>query len=271
MIGCTDSTMQESELILDYSVPFEWKLAIPPLHLESSWTISLFTGSQLSRDSEGVDEMVDLFFMAAGNQLLGSNLEVGTAAEVDCDAQEFDSTNSVRNYTITSKDIPDTAWPVLIALLSQARKVGEPILRFESNGPTPVNTGTFENWASSWEDSPIPPTLPFDVEWDSPGEGRPGLLVDWDFVEPLPDEVDQFMKQIIYEWSQEVAFKGYCFEFSNQEVMFPSEGQASHIAPTAFRYQWRNYTGPGISLHSLFRFTLWLHQQGCPVKKMSLS
>lgn len=240
---------------------------MPNLQGESEWALRVFSSSAAS-EREGADEMVELFLVAVGHQLLGSTLEIESACETEFEVQ---TTDSLSEYSIVSKAVPESAWPILIALVSQACKVGESVERLEVLGiQENIAAEAFTALIESWNNFKFPPDLPFAVDWGSPGEDRSGLLIEWEFSNPLSAEIAQYMGHVLFIWNQVVVFKGYSFEFEHQELTFPSEGQTSHIEPSIFRFQWRQYAGPTHSLLSLFRWTLWLHEQGCNVKKISL-
>ena len=230
----------------------------------------MFTYASEQNDVDSIDEMVELFVSAAGHQLLDSDLQVQSDTDIEIADKTFDPVQASTTYSMKSENLSSSSLPVLIGLLSQAKTIGESIQSVEISSSQAGDPEGLGRLADSWCDLKLPPKLPFPVDFDSPGEGRPGLIVEWDFAEPLPTEVAEYMRHVVYLWSQVTVFKGYHFDYCSQEIMFPSESQSTHVSSSSFRSQWREYSGPPHSLHSLFRWSTFLHNQGCPIEKMSL-
>jgi hypothetical protein len=185
-------------------------------------------------------------------------------ARMELSESGFNVTDKKWRYIFNTNFVSPMAFPVLISMLVQALKIGDPLkkitIRDIEGNSKPADVNQLIGMIIS---QPIPPEyLPFEVEWLEPPLGKCGVMFTFEFISPVTRHFAEVLDNALNIWNHLVFFRGFEFDFELQEIFFPRFGRTGHLSPTIIRHTVDIFEPPYFALNPVFNLASVFHLKG---------
>jgi hypothetical protein len=180
----------------------------------------------------------------------------------------FDSSNRIWKYVFKMRAVPPTAFTVLIALLAQTSRFGDPIrhvtIRPRGEIKRHINLDQLINELTN---RPVPnPNLPFGIEWAGGVLESRGIMFTFEFSTPINRDLMERFEKALNVWDHLLFLGGFKFDFKENEAFWPRIGRTGHLTPTLVTHALDVFKAPPFVLNCVFNCAAAIHNQGYHIR-----
>lgn len=211
-------------------LPFSLDLRVPD---SGAFYLRLESGSSDPESIEAAEEFISALFAPAVNAQLFNPSPRQTRQRFVLQHSAFDANRSCQLMRFEIDQVPDHAYAVLLALLSQATQLEEPLLAVEGRPrggsarllDADTVVAAFEGLIAS------PPPLPFAFHEADDLIMEEGAEVRFDFVDPIAESALAPLLEQLVLWDNLYFTHGFNFAFADQTPHYPEADVVSQEGP----------------------------------------